>query len=135
MSKLFPIICAICLLSLAYGAVAASADKVNIDVAGYISHGPMQPTIRAIKEVVSKYEDKVSVNWIDLETEEGQDYFKDHDLSAHLNVIINGNYKYKLDGREVTFQWFEGQNWTKKDLDAVISDTLDNKSKAVPVDD
>jgi hypothetical protein len=135
MSKLFPIICAICLLSLAYVAVAASTDTVSIDVAGYINHGPMQPTIRAIKEVVSKYEDKVNVNWIDLATEEGQDYFKDHDLSAHLNVIINGNYRYKLDGKEVTFQWFEGQNWTKKDLDAVISDTLDNNGKAVPVDD
>jgi hypothetical protein len=133
MSRLFPIVCALCLLSLAYGAVATSTDEVKIDVAGYINHGPMQPTIKAIKEVISNYDDKVSVNWIDLETEDGQNYFKDHDLSAHLNIIINGKYKYMLGGKEVTFQWFEGQNWTKEDLDAVISDTLDNNGKAVPV--
>ncbi len=133
MSKLFPIVCAIYMLSLAYVAVAVSTDNVSIDVAGYINHGPMQPTIKAIKEVISKYDDKVSVNWIDLETKEGQDYFKDHDLSAHLNIIINGKYKYELDGKEITFQWFEGQNWTKGDLDTVIGDILDNSGKAVPI--
>jgi hypothetical protein len=133
MSKIILVACTLCLLYLAYGAVATSTDKVNIDVAGYINHGPMQPTIEAIKEVTSKYGDKVTVNWIDSTTDEGQKYFKDHGLSAHLNVLINGDYKYKLDGKEVTFQWFEGQYWSKGDLDAVISDVLSNNGKAVPI--
>jgi hypothetical protein len=132
MSKIILAVCVLCLLSLAYGAVATSTDKVNIDVAGMINHGPMQPTVQAIKEVTSKYGDNVTVNWIDTTTDEGQKYLQDHGLTAHLNILINGIYKYKLDGKDVTFQWFEGQYWTKDDLDAVINDVLSNNGKAVP---
>jgi hypothetical protein len=49
-----------------------------------------------------------------------------------MNILINGNYKFNLDGKEVTFQWFEGQYWTKEDLEAVINDVLSNNGKAVP---
>jgi hypothetical protein len=135
MSKIFQAVCTLCLISLAYGAFAASTDKVNIDVAGMINHGPMQPTIEAIKEVTSKFGDKVTVNWIDTTTEDGQKYLQDHGLSAHLNILINGNYRFNLDGKDVTFQWFEGQYWTKEDLDAVINDVLSNNGKAVPVNE
>jgi hypothetical protein len=126
-------VCILCLFFLVYGSDAASTDKVDIDVAGYINHGPMQPTIEAIKEVTSKYGDKVTVTWIDTTNDEGQKYLQDHGLTAHLNVLINGNYKYNLDGKEVTFQWFEGQYWSKEDLDAVINDVVSNNGKAVPV--
>jgi hypothetical protein len=132
MNKIFQVVCTLCLISLAYGAFAASTDKVNIDVAGMINHGPMQPTVEAIKELTTKFEDKVTVNWIDTTTEEGQKYLQDHGLSAHLNILINGSYKYKLDGKDVTFQWFEGQYWTKDNLDEVINDVLSNNGKAVP---
>jgi hypothetical protein len=133
MNRLILAACVLCLFSLAQGVVADSTNNVSIDVVGYINHGPMQPTIRAIKEVTSEYGDRISVNWIDLGSEEGQKYFNDRDLSAHLNILINGNYKYKLDGKEVTFQWFEGQNWTKEDFDSVINDILEGNGKAVPV--
>jgi ABC-type uncharacterized transport system substrate-binding protein len=95
MSKIFVAACILCLISLTSGAFAASTDKVNIDVAGFINHVPMQPTVKAIKEVTSKYDDKVNVTWIDSTTEEGQKYFKDHGLTAHLNILINGNYKFR----------------------------------------
>ena len=124
----------LCLLSMAYGAVAAS-DKVNIEVGGMINHGPMQPTVEAIKEVTSSYGDKVNVTWIDITTDEGQKWLQDHGLTAHLNILINGNYKFNVDGKEVIFQWFEGQNWTKEELDAVIGDVIDNNGKAVPESD
>ena len=29
-----------------------------------------------------------------------------------MNVIINGKYTYQVNGKNVTFQWFEGQGWT-----------------------
>jgi hypothetical protein len=135
MSKIFLVACIACLMALMNGAFAASTsgDKVNIDVAGYINHGPLQPTVNAIKDVISKYEDKLNVKWIDLETEDGQKYFQDHGLSAHLNILINGNYKYMLDGKEVDFQWFEGQSWTKEKLDVVIGDIISNNGKATPI--
>ena len=132
MSKKILAVCALCLLSLACGAVATLTDNVNIEVGGMINHGPMQPTLEAIKEVTSKYGDKVAVTWIDTTTDDGQKWLRDHGLSAHLNILINGSYKYKLDGKEVAFQWFEGQYWTKEDLDAVINDVLSNNGKAVP---
>jgi len=123
-----------CLLSMACGALAAS-DKVNVEVGGMINHGPMQPTVEAIKEVTSSYGDKVNVTWIDITTDEGQKWLQDHGLTAHLNILINGNYKFNVDGKEVIFQWFEGQNWTKEELDAVIGDVIDNNGKAVPESD
>ena len=135
MSKILSVACILCLMALTNGAFAASdsGDKVNIDVAGYINHGPLQPTVNAIKDVISKYDDKLNVKWIDLATDEGQKYFEDHGLTAHMNVLINGEYKFKVDGKEVDFEWFEGQNWTKEDLDTVINDVLSNNGKATPI--
>jgi hypothetical protein len=99
-------------------------NPVSVVIAGYINHGPMQPTVRAIKEVLSKYGDKVSVTWIDLATTQGQSYFKEHGLTAHMNVIINGTSRYQVDGKIVDFQWFEGQQWTKIDLDAALANLI-----------
>ena len=97
---------------------------VSVVVAGYINHGPLQPTVRAIKEVLSKYDDKIAVTWIDLATTEGQSYFQDHGLTAHMNVIINGTSRYQVEGKTVDFEWFEGQQWTAKDLDAVLENLV-----------
>jgi hypothetical protein len=101
-------------------------SPVSVVIAGYINHGPMQPTVRAIKEVLSKYDDKVAVTWVDLDTTEGQSYFQEHELTAHMNVIINGTSRYQVNGRTVDFEWFEGQQWTETDLDAVLA-SLVNK--------
>lgn len=96
-------------------------NAVKVVVAGYLNHGPMQATVRAIKDVLTEYGDKVAVTWVDLGTEDGAAYFKQNGLTAHMNVIINGKYQYQINEKTVTFQWFEGQQWTKVDLDAVIA--------------
>ncbi len=106
------------------GPSAAPAGPVSVVIAGYINHGPMQPTVRAIKEVLSKYDDKVTVTWVDLNTTEGQRYFQQHGLTAHMNVIINGTSRYQVNGKTVDFLWFEGQQWTKEDLDAVLTNLV-----------
>jgi hypothetical protein len=98
-----------------------TSNTIDVVVAGYITHGPLQPTVTAIKDVLSKYGDKVKVTWVDLNTQQGQDYFKAHGLSAHMNVIINGTSKYQVNGKTVEFLWFEGQQWTRKDLDTVLA--------------
>jgi LPXTG-motif cell wall-anchored protein len=43
-----------------------------------------------------------------------------------MNVLIDDEYQYSINGKDVTFQWFEGQQWTKEDLDNVISSKLNN---------
>jgi hypothetical protein len=98
-----------------------AANAVKIVVAGYINHGPMAATVQAIKDVLAKYGSKVDVTWVDLDTTDGAAYFKTNNLTAHMNVIISGKYTYKVNGKDVTFQWFEGQQWTKQDLDTVLS--------------
>jgi len=103
-----------------------SVSPVTVVIAGYINHGPMQPTVRAIQEVLAKYDDRVAVSWIDLTTAEGQTYFQKHGLTAHLNVIINGTSTYQVDGKTVVFEWFEGQQWTKEELDAVLANLINN---------
>jgi hypothetical protein len=101
--------------------VPVISKVIDVVVAGYITHGPLQPTVTAIKDVLSKYGDRVKVTWIDLNTQQGQDYFKTHGLTAHMNVIINGASKYQVNGKTVDFLWFEGQQWSRKDLDTVLA--------------
>jgi hypothetical protein len=103
---------------------AVPTSPVIVVIAGYINHGPMQPTVRVIKEVLSKYDDKVAVTWIDLATTQGQSYFQEHGLTAHMNVIINGTSRYQVEGKTVDFEWFEGQQWTANDLDAVLANLV-----------
>jgi hypothetical protein len=109
-------------------------NQVEVVVLGMVNHDPIQPTVNAIKEVTSKYGSDVNLKLIDMENEEGQKYSKEHNLKAHLNVVINGKYQYKVNGNKITFQWFEGQQWSKEDLDEVISSLLNNKGNVIPVD-
>jgi hypothetical protein len=103
---------------------STSNNIVTVVVAGYINHGPLQSTVSAIKEVLTKYGDSVKVQWVDLDTDEGAKYFKDHNLSAHMNVVINGKLSYPVNDKAVTFTWFEGQNWTKQDMDTLLSSLI-----------
>jgi hypothetical protein len=98
-----------------------ATNAVDVVVAGYINHGPLQPSVTAIKDVLSKYGDRVKVTWVDSSTQQGQDYFKAHGLTAHMNVIINGTSRYQVNGKTVDFLWFEGQQWTRQDLDTVLA--------------
>jgi hypothetical protein len=100
---------------------AVTSKVIDVVVAGYINHGPLQPTVTAIKDVLSKYSDRVKVTWVDSATQQGQDYFKAHGLTAHMNVIVNGTSRYQVNGKTVDFLWFEGQQWTRKDLDTVLA--------------
>ncbi len=90
----------------------------------------MQPTVQAIKDVLAKYGDKVQSTWVDMNTAEGAAYFQANKLTAHMNVIINGTSTYTVNGKSVTFQWFEGQGWTRQDLDAVLASLTSQQSVA-----
>jgi ABC-type sugar transport system substrate-binding protein len=124
---------AVCLVIASVAGLSACSQKadnavytlkpgvVNVVVAGYINHGPMQATVDAVKEVVEKYGDKVQVTWIDKDTAEGSAFLDLHRLTAHMNIIIDGSTSHEVTGKTIYFTWFEGDNWTKNDLDFVIS--------------
>ncbi len=46
--------------------VPATSNAIDVVVAGYINHGPLQPTVTAIKDILSKYGDRVKVTWVVL---------------------------------------------------------------------
>jgi LPXTG-motif cell wall-anchored protein len=49
-----------------------------------------------------------------------------------MTILINEKYEYDINGKEIVFQWFEGGQWTKEDLDIVISNSL-NPTETVSV--
>ncbi len=112
------------ILAIMFQSVLATGETVEVVVLGVVTHGPMQPTVRAIEEVTAKYGSQINTRWIDFESDEGERYAQDHGLTAHMTILINEKYEYNLDGKEVVFQWFEGQQWTKEDLDIIISNSF-----------
>ena len=118
------------LLLLCFAAItiySCSDKNIDITVVGAIEHGPMQPTVNSINDVFSNYNNRIIVHWLSFDSAEGQQFMKKNGLTAHLNILINGKYRYHINGKEVVFQWFEGQSWTREDLDSVIRDLLQNK--------
>jgi hypothetical protein len=112
------------ILFLAPGADAATGSGVHIVEIGMFTHGPMQPTLKAVDEILGNYSDQVHVTKYDITTPEGAQYAKDHGITAHFSLFIDGKNHFLVGGKDVTFEWFEGQEWTKQDLDAVIAAEL-----------
>jgi hypothetical protein len=107
-----------------------TSQKVEIVVVGFTEHGPLQPTVRAVQNVAAKYGEQVKLIILSSNTEAGSKYMVQHKLTAHLNVMIDGKYQYLVRGKRVVFQWFEGNLWTKEDLDAVIGSLINQKQAA-----
>ena len=120
------------IITIMFQSVLAISDPVEVVVLGVVTHGPMQPTVRAIEEVTAKYGSQVNTKWIDFESDEGEKYAQDHGLTTHMTILINEKYEYDINGKEIVFQWFEGGQWTKEDLDIVISNSL-NPTETVSV--
>ena len=104
-------------------------DVVDILVIGYVEHGPLQPSVRTVKEIAEKYGDQVKLTIMNSLTKEGEKTMKKYKLDAHFNILINGKYKYEINGKEVVFQWFVEQGWTGNDLDTVIKNQIDAAKK------
>jgi hypothetical protein len=115
-------------LFLTPGVAAESQAPIQI-VEIMMPHGPMQPTLRAVDEVVAKYGDKVNLTKYDITAVEGGKYAKDNGITAHFDLFINGKDTYVNNGTTVTFQWFEGEGWKKADLDAAIAAELNPPGK------
>jgi|WetSurMetagenome_2_1015567.scaffolds.fasta_scaffold122220_3 hypothetical protein len=112
------------ILFLVPGVNAATGSGVDIVEIGMLSHGPMQPTVSAVNEVLSNYGDQIHMTKYDLTTAEGAQYAKDHGITQHFSIFINGKDHFMVGGKDVTFEMFEGQQWTKQDLDTVIAAEL-----------
>jgi hypothetical protein len=114
----------LCLLSTP--SVTRSAVPVKLEII-YMNHGPMQPTIRNLKELFDEYHGKVITLWFDADSSSGKDFMKEKKIQGHipLLILVNGKKSFSINGKDITFQGFptgaspfkkvEG-NWAIADL-------------------
>jgi hypothetical protein len=123
----------LCLLSTP--TAARSATAVNLEII-YMNHGPMQPTIRNLKDILAEYHGKVIPQWFDADSSSGKKFMKKKKIQGHipLLILVNGKKSFSINGKGITFQGFpsgagpfktvEG-NWGIADLRQL----LDNLTK------
>ena len=125
---LLTVLCFVC------GATGANAPKVDVL---YMNHPPMQPTIKQLKETLSRYGSKVNVSWHDLDTADGKQFMAAKGLQEHVPLIIwiDGSYSVTLPQGPVKFTGFpvgsgpppfQGK-WTLKDLETALNQAITRK--------
>ncbi len=113
--------------------MAPAAKPLQIDVL-YMDHGPLQPTLKDMRELFSRYGARVDVSWHDFESDEGAVFMKKKGISQHvpLKIWLNGKDGATLNGEEVTFSgfptgagplFFQGK-WTVSDLQKAIDQII-----------
>ncbi len=128
-----------CLLALSVVTSSPSthaAKPAKIEVL-YMNHGPLQDTISKIKNVFSKYGDKLTVSWYDFESSEGEQFMAKKGIKQHLPLVIwiDDSPVVTLSDKKVQFMgfptgsgpaFFQGK-WTVDDLKAALDQTTSNK--------
>jgi len=127
----------ISVLALFYFAVVAlSASPIKVEVL-FMNHGPLRPTVEQIKQVLSRYGDKVSPSWYDFESKEGEKFMAQKGLRQHVPLVIwiDGKVALPVDGKEIQFAGFPSGSgplpfqgkWTMEDLRKALDQLTDKK--------
>ena len=112
-----------------------AAKEVKVEVL-YMNHGPLLPSIEQIKQVFSKYGNKINVSWYDFESKEGEQLMAKKGITQHVPLVIwiDGKFAAPVNGKEIKFvgfptgsgpAFFQGK-WTMQDLRKVL-DQMTNK--------
>jgi hypothetical protein len=107
-----------------------AAKEVNVEVL-YMNHGPLQPSLEQIKQVFSKYGNKINVSWYDFESKEGEQFMAKKNVTQHIPLVIwiDGKSAVPVNGKEIKFvgfptgsgpAFFQGK-WTMEDLRRALS--------------
>ncbi len=123
-SNIFCIVLSLCLLAMASTGWTSPAVKLEIL---FMNHGPMQPTIRNLKNLLAEYNGKVEHRWFDADLDSGKEFMKKKNIRGHipLLILVNDEATFVVDGKETIFRGFptgaapfkavEG-NWSISDL-------------------
>jgi len=106
-----------------------SENPVQIDVL-YMNHGPMQPTLRALRALFPQYGDKIMVSWYDFESDAGEQFKSKMGISHHIPLVIwvDGRSELMNSGRPIKLEgfptgsgpsFFQG-NWKLEDLVLIL---------------
>jgi hypothetical protein len=107
----------------------AAAKPTQVEVL-YMNHGPLQSSLRQIRDVFSRYGDKLMVSWYDFDSKEGEQFMAKKGINQHVPLIIwlDGTYSVKAGEREIKLTgfpsgsgpaFFQGK-WNMDDLKAAL---------------
>ena len=107
----------------------AAAKPTQVEVL-YMNHGPLQSSLRQIRDVFSRYGDKLMVSWYDFDSKEGEQFMAKKGINQHVPLIIwlDGTYSVKVGEREIKLTgfpsgsgpaFFQGK-WNMDDLKAAL---------------
>jgi hypothetical protein len=125
---------ALCLFFLP--AAALPAPPVSVEIL-YMNHGPLQSTLKGIRELCGGYGKAVAVAWYDFESPEGEKFMARKGVRQHvpLAIWIDGQPAVKASGKEIQFigfptgsgpPSFQGK-WTLEDLRAALDEAAGKK--------
>ena len=117
---------------------AALAAQPVIEVLA-MGHWPVQNALKPVRDLLAKYQGRVRVTDIDIESDEGLKRLKTVGLKGHIPVVllIDGNKSFKrADGKTVEFVNFPAAAdnpmnlngaWSVADFEAALRATLGEK--------
>ena len=128
--------CLVVLILFSVPFTVLAAKEVKVEVL-YMNHGPLLPSIEQIKQVFSKYGNKISVSWYDFETKEGEQFMAKKGLTQHVPLVIwlDGKSAFPVNGKEIKFVGFptgagpaafQGK-WTMEDLRQALNQMTNTK--------
>jgi hypothetical protein len=110
-------------------------EPLRIDIL-YMNHGPVQPTLKNLRDLFPEYGKKIAVFWHDFESDEGNQFKAKMGIREHIPLVIwvDGESTLQVNAQPVTFSgfptgsgpaFFQGK-WTIADLRKVL-DRLTSK--------
>jgi hypothetical protein len=113
-----------------------AANEVKVEVL-YMNHGPLQSSLRQIKDIFSRYGNNITVSWYDFETKEGEQFMVKKGVKQHVPLVIwlDGKSALPVNGKEVKFVGFptgsgpaafQGK-WTMDDLRQALNQITNTK--------
>ena len=116
---------------------ADAATQTRVEVL-YMNHGPLMDTLSKMKNLFSRYGNKISVSWYDFDTAEGEQFMAKQGISRHVPLVvwIDGSPVVTAGGgKKVRFEGFptgsgpavfQGK-WTMDDLKAALDQLTTGK--------
>ena len=127
--------CLVTLVLSSFPLTLFAAKEIKVEVL-YMNHGPLQPSLQQIKDIFSRYGDKITVSWYDFESKEGEQFMAKKGVNQHvpLTIWLDGKSSLPVNGKEIKFvgfptgsgpAFFQGK-WTMEDLRNAL-DQITNK--------
>ena len=102
-----------------------------------MNHGPLMDTLDKMKNLFSKYGDKISVSWYDFDSTEGEQFKANKGIHKHTPLIIwiDGSSTVKSGQKEIKYVgfpsgsgpfFFQGK-WTMDDLKGSLDQITSKK--------